>query len=123
MLLTEQETLRRILDATETLATEDVPVAEAGDRVLASILFAKIALPAFNNSSMDGYAVIAHEVRPGARLPVVGEQSAGLDRQPPVKPGTAARIFTGAPLPEGADALLMQEDAERSGDENFVRTD
>jgi molybdopterin molybdotransferase len=123
MLLTEQETLRRILDAAEPLVTEDVPIAEAGDRVLAGTLFAKIALPAFNNSSMDGYAVIAHEVRPGARLPVVGEQSAGLDRQLRVKPGTAVRIFTGAPLPEGADAVLMQEDAERSGDEIVVRTE
>jgi molybdopterin molybdotransferase len=123
MLLTEQETLRRILDAAEPLVTEDVPIAEAGDRVLAGTLFAKIALPAFNNSSMDGYAVIAHEVRPGTRLPVVGEQSAGLDRHLRVKPGTAVRIFTGAPLPEGADAVLMQEDAERSGDEIVVRTE
>ena len=123
MLLTEQETLQRILDATKTLATEDVPIAEAGDRVLANTLFARIALPAFNNSSMDGYAVIAHEVRPGTRLAVVGEQSAGLDRQLRVKSGTAVRIFTGAPLPEGADAVLMQEDAERSGNEIVVRTE
>jgi molybdopterin molybdotransferase len=123
MLLTEQETLRRILDATETLATEEVPIAEAGDRVLAKTLFARIALPAFNNSSMDGYAVIAREVRPGTRLAVVGEQSAGLDRQLRVKPGTAVRIFTGAPLPEGADAVLMQEDAERAGDEIIVRAE
>src|SRR5260221_11662404 len=114
MLLTEQETLRRILDAAERLVTEDVPIAEAGDRVLAGTLFAKIALPAFNNSSMDGYAVIAHEVRPGTRLPVVGEQSAGLQRHPRVQPGTAVPIFTGAALPEGADGGLMQEDAELS---------
>src|SRR5260221_842675 len=123
MLLTEQETLRRILDAAERLVTEDVPIAEAGDRVLAGTLFAKIALPAFNNSSMDGYAVIAHEVPAGTRLPGVSRQSAGLDRHLRVKPGTAVRIFTGAPLPEGADAVLMQEDAERSGDEIVVRTE
>jgi molybdopterin molybdotransferase len=123
MLLTEQETLRRILDATETLATEEVPIVEAGDRVLAGTLFARIALPAFNNSSMDGYAVIAHEARPGTRLVVVGEQSAGRDRQLRVKSGTAVRIFTGAPLPEGADTVLMQEDAERAGDEIIVGTE
>jgi molybdopterin molybdotransferase len=123
MLLTEQETLRRILDATEMLASEEVPIAEAGDRVLASTFFARIALPAFTNSSMDGYAVIAREVRPGTRLIVVGEQSAGPAQQLRVKSGTTVRIFTGAPLPEGADAVLMQEDAERSGDEIIVRTE
>jgi molybdopterin molybdotransferase len=123
MLLTEQETLRRILDATETLATEEVPIVEAGDRVLANPLFARIALPAFNNSSMDGYAVIAREARPGTKLSVVGEQSAGLNRHLRVQSGTAVRIFTGAPLPEGADAVLMQEDAERAGDEITVHTE
>src|ERR1700747_1585163 len=123
MLLTEQETLRRVLDGTETLATEEPPIGQAGDRVLADLLFARIALPAFNNSSMDGYAVIAREARPGTRLAVVGEQSAGLDRQLRVQPGTAVRIFTGAPLPEGADAVLMQEDAERTGDEIIVHTE
>lgn len=123
MLLTEQETLRRILDATETLATEEVPIAVAGDRVLANTLFARIPLPAFNNSSMDGYAVIAREARPGTKLSVVGEQSAGLNRQLRVQSGTAVRIFTGAPLPEGADAVLMQEDAERAGHEIIVHTE
>src|SRR5260221_9112734 len=94
MLLTEQETLRRILDAAERLVTEDVPIAEAGGRVLAGTLFAKIGPPAFNNSSMDGYAVIAHEVRPRKRLPVVGEQSAGPHPHPPMKPRPRLRIFT-----------------------------
>ncbi|HEX3445126.1 MAG TPA: gephyrin-like molybdotransferase Glp [Chthoniobacterales bacterium] len=122
MLLTEQETLQRVLDATETLATEEVSIAEAGDRVLANTLFARIALPAFNNSSMDGYALIAREARPGTKLSVVGEQSAGPNRQLRVQSGTAVRIFTGAPLPEGADAVLMQEDAERAADEIIVHT-
>jgi molybdopterin molybdotransferase len=123
MLLTEQETLRRVLDATEPLASEEVPVVEAGDRVLAKTLFAEVALPVFNNSSMDGYAVVAREARPGAKLSVVGEQSAGRDRQLRVRSGTAVRIFTGAPLPEGVDAVLMQEDAERVGDKIIVHTE
>jgi molybdopterin molybdotransferase len=122
MLLTEQETLRRILDATAPLTTEDLPLSEASDRVLADAMFARIALPAFNNSSMDGYAVIAGEVQPGTRLAVAGEQSAGPDRQLRLKSGTAIRIFTGAPLPDGADAVLMQEDAERIGDEIVAKT-
>jgi molybdopterin molybdotransferase len=123
MLLTEQETLQRILDATQTLAAEELPLGQAGDRILATTTFAKIALPAFNNSSMDGYAVIAREVRPGARLTVVGEQSAGLDQQLRVESGRAVRIFTGAPLPEGADAVLMQEDAERVENEIIARAE
>src|SRR5260221_11195149 len=102
MLLTEQETLRRILDAAERLVTEDVPIAEAGDRVLAGTLFAKIALPGFNNSSIDGYAVIWQEVRPGKRLPVFGEQSAGLERRPPGKARNFVRNFHGAPFAVGA---------------------
>jgi molybdopterin molybdotransferase len=72
---------------------------------------------------MDGYAVIAREVGLGTRLAVVGEQSAGADQQLQVKSGTTVRIFTGAPLPECADAVLMQEDAERSGDEIIVRAE
>jgi molybdopterin molybdotransferase len=123
MLLTEQETLQRILDATQTLAAEELPLGQVGDRILATTTFAKIALPAFNNSSMDGYAVIAREVRPGARLTVVGEQSAGLDQQLRVESGRAVRIFTGAPLPEGADAVLMQEDAERVENEIIARAE
>ncbi len=123
MLLTEQETVQRILDATQALATEELALDEAGNRILANTIFAKIALPAFNNSSMDGYAVIAEEVQPGTRLTVIGEQSAGPDRRLRVEPGTALRIFTGAPLPEGADAVLMQEDAERVGNEIIVRTE
>jgi molybdopterin molybdotransferase len=123
MLLTEQETLRRVLDATEPLGTEEIPVVEAGDRILAETLFAEVALPAFNNSSMDGYAVIAREAQPGSKLSIVGEQSAGRDRQLRVQSGTAVRIFTGAPMPEGADAVLMQEDAERVGGEIIVHTE
>ena len=123
MLLTEQETLRRILDATEALDAEGLPLGQAGDRVFAETIFAKIALPAFDNSSMDGYAVIAEEVQPGTRLTVVGEQSAGLNRQLRVTSGTAVRIFTGAPLPEGANAVLMQEDVDRTGDEIVARSE
>jgi molybdopterin molybdotransferase len=118
MLLTEQEALRQILEATPTLGAEEVELDQAGGRIAAEPTLAKIALPAFTNSSMDGYAVIARDVRPGSRLTLVGEQAAGTDQQLRVEPGTALRIFTGAPLPEGADAVLMQEDAERT--ENVV---
>jgi molybdopterin molybdotransferase len=123
MLLTEQETLQRILEATPTLGTEEVELDQAGGRVIAESILARIPLPPFANSSMDGYAVIASEVHPGRRLRLVGEQSAGLDQGLRVESGTALRIFTGAPLPEGADAVLMQEDAERNGNEIVARAD
>jgi molybdopterin molybdotransferase len=121
MLLTEQEALRQILEVTSTLGVEEVELDEAGGRIVAEPIFATIPLPAFTNSSMDGYAVIARDVRPGGCLTLVGEQAAGMDRQLRVEPGTALRIYTGAPLPEGADAVLMQEDAERSGNEIIPR--
>jgi molybdopterin molybdotransferase len=72
---------------------------------------------------MDGYAVVANSCKKGARLRVTGEQPAGPDRQLRISPGEAVRIFTGAPMPAGADAVVMQEDVSREGDEIVVRVD
>jgi molybdopterin molybdotransferase len=77
----------------------------------------------FDNSAMDGYAVVASSSRKGARLKVIGEQPAGLDRQLRISPGEAVRIFTGAPIPAGADAVVMQEDTPRENDEVVVNVD
>ena len=84
---------------------------------------ARLPLPNFDNSAMDGYAVIASDCRSGARLRVVGEQPAGVDRQLRVASSQAVRIFTGAPMPAGADAVVMQEDVTREGDEIVVNED
>jgi molybdopterin molybdotransferase len=72
---------------------------------------------------MDGYAIVASSSKKGARLQVIGEQPAGVDRQHRISPGEAVRIFTGAPIPAGADAVVMQEDATREGDEIVVNVD
>ncbi len=72
---------------------------------------------------MDGYAVVASSCRKGERLPVTGEQPAGFDRELRVSSGEAVRIFTGAPVPAGADAVVMQEDVTRDGDEIVINTD
>src|SRR4029077_13736272 len=72
-------------------------------------------LPAFDNSAMDGYAVVASSCKKGGRLRVIGEQPAGPDRKLRVTDGEAIRIFTGAPVPQGADAIVMQEDVTRHG--------
>ncbi len=79
--------------------------------------FARQPLPNFDNSAMDGYAVVASSGRTGERLRLIGEQPAGLDRQLRISPGEAVRIFTGAPTPAGADAVVMQEDVTRDRDE------
>ncbi len=73
-------------------------------------------LPAFDNSAMDGYAVQAESCRAGTRLRVIGEQPAGADRGLTMGAGEAIRIFTGAPLPVGADAVVMQEDVTREAE-------
>ena len=72
---------------------------------------------------MDGYAVVASSCKKGGRLRVIGEQPAGPDRNLRVSDGEAVRIFTGATLPQGADAIVMQEDVTRHGTEISVNVD
>lgn len=91
--------------------TETVPVADAAGRVLAADAHARVAVPAFRNSQMDGFAVRSDDVRGPVRLPVSGEIAAG-SAPGPLPPGSAARIMTGAPLPAGADAVVPVEDTE-----------
>ena len=116
--LTLEEAIERLLDAalpirdTQTLATSD-----ALGRVLAEPLVSALNVPPWANSAMDGYAVRAADVpEAGTRLPVRQRIAAGSQGKA-LEPGTAARIFTGAPMPKGADAVVMQEDCEAAGDE------
>jgi molybdopterin molybdotransferase len=95
------------LGGTDTVATFD-----ADGRVLAEDLVSALQVPPQDNSSMDGYAVRAAEIADeGVVLPVSQRIPAGAAPQP-LQPGTVARIFTGAPVPAGADAIVMQEDVE-----------
>src|SRR4029077_6882493 len=80
-------------------------------------------LPAFDNSAMDGYAVVASSCEKGGRLRVIGEQPAGPDRKLRVCGCEAVRIFTGATLPQGADAIVMQEDVTRHGSDINLNVD
>ena len=77
---------------------------------------ATVPIPAFDQSSMDGYALLAAESMTARPLRVMGEQAAGLDGGLRLQSGCAIRIFTGAPIPAGADAVIMQEDVRRDGD-------
>src|SRR5690242_15942489 len=103
------------------LPAEEVPLARARGRVLAEALVAGVALPPFDNSAMDGYAVRAADVT-GATddapvtLPVAADIPAGRTDVPALEPGTAHRIMTGAPLPPGADAVVQVEHTDGGGE-------
>lgn len=115
-MLDESEALQRILEKVEPGAVTWVPIELALDQVLAQDMIGVVDSPPFDNSSMDGYAVRAEEAGIGKSLEVaLSEQAAGVDLRLRLNPGEAIRIFTGAPIPEGADAVIMQEDVERSG--------
>ncbi|MEN9676963.1 MAG: hypothetical protein RIS76_2859 [Verrucomicrobiota bacterium] len=100
-----------LLAGLKPIGIEVRPLAEADGYVLAESPLAAIALPPFDNSAMDGYAIRAADVRVvPAFLKQVGEVAAGGGFAGSVGPGETVRIFTGAPLPNGADAVVMQED-------------
>ncbi len=116
-MLTASQLLDALLErARAQQATETVAVTEALGRVLAAPVTSSITVPPLDNSAMDGYAVrLADVPAPGTRLPVAQRIQAG-EVGAPLAAGTAARIFTGAPVPLGADAVLMQEVCRADGD-------
>lgn len=111
-----EEALEKVLALVSPLPAEDVPLRAAAGRVLAHDLAAKRTQPPFAASSMDGYALRGDEVEPDALFKVIGEAAAGHAYDGEVRPGQAVRIFTGAPVPEGADFVVIQEDVTRRGD-------
>lgn len=116
-MLTISEALAQILPAFTPRGTERVGLADAAGRILAEDVSARWDLPPFDNSAMDGYAVAAATAAAApATLPVSGESRAGGGMPEPLAAGAAMRIFTGAPLPPGADAVVMQEDTRREGE-------
>jgi molybdopterin molybdotransferase len=122
-MISEEEARNRILEAVSPRPERTVLLSDALDCFSARDVVARLPLPMFDNSAMDGYAVVASSSRKGARLKVIGEQPAGPDRQLRISPGEAVRIFTGAPIPAGADAVVMQEDTTRENDEVVVNVD
>ena len=95
---------------------ETVPLQEALDRVLAQPVASRVNVPPWDNSAMDGYAVNSADLTgPGSRLKVTQRIPAGATGEQ-LEPGTAARIFTGAPVPPGADTVVIQEVCQQEGD-------
>ena len=115
-MLEESQARQRILDQADSGPVIWVPLELGLDQVLAQDIVGLVDSPPFDNSSMDGYAVKAADATSGSVL-VVAEatQAAGLDRELELSSGEAIRIFTGAPVPAGADSVIMQEDVVREG--------
>ena len=110
------EALSHLFALARPLASEWVPLAEAHGRVLAQPVQALRDQPPFSASAMDGYALRNAEVAAAAQFTVIGEAAAGHGFAGSVGPGQAVRIFTGAPLPDGTDRVVIQEDVDRQGD-------
>lgn len=117
------EAIERIFRKLPKLGSETVPLGRAHNRVLAQPLTARHSQPPFDSSAMDGYAVRAAEVVPGRPLKLAGTSQAGARFVGMMEHGQCVRIFTGAPLPIGADAVIMQEEATAKGNQiSFEKT-
>ncbi len=114
-MISVSEALNHIFALATKLESETVPLAQAAGRVLAHHVSARLTQPPFSSSAMDGYAVVNAEAQAGMTLTVIGESAAGARFAGRVNNGEAVRIFTGAPVPEGADCVLIQEDTIRDG--------
>lgn len=119
-LISVAEAHARLMALFSPLGTETVPLADAPGRVLAEDVVATRAQPPFAASAMDGYAVRGAEAETGARLRVVGTAAAGRRFAGSVGAGEAVRIYTGAPVPDGADFIVIQEDVDLAPDERTI---
>jgi molybdopterin molybdotransferase len=117
-MISVEEALKRVLASAETPLGEETVALQAGyGRVLAHDLKALRTQPPFRNSAMDGYAIRSADAASAATtLTMVGESAAGRAFEGAVGPGEAVRIFTGAPMPDGADTIVIQEDVQREGE-------
>lgn len=119
-----EEALRIVLEHAKPERVESVPLADLHDRVLAEPVYARCDLPPFDNSAVDGFALSRHDVEQGVRwrpFKLVGEVRAGSREPHVLYPDETIRIFTGAPLPEGAAAVAMKEVA--TVEDDHVRFD
>lgn len=114
-MISVEEALARVLALAQPLPAETVALRRAAGRVLRADAVARRDQPPFAGSAMDGYAIREADHRPGAQLLVIGEAAAGHGFSGMVGAGEAVRISTGAPVPEGAERVVLQEDVMRDG--------
>ncbi|MFB2595012.1 gephyrin-like molybdotransferase Glp [Paracoccus sp. p4-l81] len=115
-MISVDEALHKVLALATAPQVETVDLDQADGRVMLAPARAALDQPPFDAAVMDGYALRADDLVENAQLSVVGEAAAGHGLDQPLHPGQAIRIFTGAPLPPGAGAVVMQEDVTREGD-------
>jgi molybdopterin molybdotransferase len=121
-MISVDEAKRRLLALIEPLGAEQVAVSEAAGRVLAEDVVARRTQPPFPASAMDGYAARSADLKSvPTKLKVVGSAPAGQAYGKTLGSGEAVRIFTGAPVPDGADCIVIQEDTARDGDSVVVK--
>lgn len=121
-MISVEDARQNILSSLTPVSTETVSLNAASGRILAEDIRARRTQPPADMSAMDGYAVKADDVKTvPVSLSVVGEAPAGGSYDKAVQSGEAVRIFTGGPLPEGADAIVIQEDTERAGDTVLIK--
>lgn len=122
-MISYEDAKRLMLASVMTPSVERVDVGETDGRILAEDIVSDLDMPPFDKAAMDGYAC-RHEDLGLGRLMVIDEIPAGRRPRQAIRPGTCARIFTGAPVPDGADTVVMQENVERDGDSvRFIRND
>ncbi len=122
-MITVEDARARILSAFKPLPAEKIGLKEALGRCLAETVASDLDIPAADNSAMDGYAVRSSDITtPGIRLEVIYDLPAGNLPQGPIGPGQAVRIMTGAPMPEGADAVVMREETAEEGASVVIQT-
>ncbi|MEE9358251.1 molybdopterin molybdotransferase MoeA [Candidatus Vondammii sp. HM_W22] len=116
-----EEAIELLLSHAKAVAeVEMVPISDALDRVLAEPLTSKVTMPPWDNSAMDGYAVNTADLSGDKPLLPVSQRIPAGVAPTPLEPGTAARIFTGAPVPANADAVVIQEVCEQRGDSVII---
>jgi len=121
-----EQAQRRILSAIQPLPVETTALASAHGRYLAEEILAPVDLPPFDNSAMDGYALLSEEVKTATKdspvpLRLAGRIAAGDADSSTLKPGECIRIFTGSPMPANADAVVMQEDTIAASDSDQIQ--
>lgn len=117
-MLTLEQAQNAIIDGIiPATGTETIDLGQCPGRFLAEAVTARVDNPAFDNSAMDGYAIRCSDLaKQGYRLPLVGESHCGLTQEPVLQANSCMRIFTGAPLPDGADTVVIQENVTAEGD-------
>lgn len=115
-MISEARARQTVLDLLQPLEAISLPLGKALGSSSAASLHATVPIPGFDNSMMDGYALVAADSKTASPLRVIGEQPAGPDLGLTLKSGETIRIFTGAPMPGGADSVIMQEDVDRADD-------